>query len=40
MLILGVLITGPEYRWNTWTARFTQGPSRTQVMEVRRGLIS
>ncbi|NDL60161.1 hypothetical protein [Phytoactinopolyspora mesophila] len=32
MLILGVLITGPEYRWNTWTARFTQGPSRTQVI--------
>ncbi|NEE03714.1 ABC transporter permease subunit [Phytoactinopolyspora halotolerans] len=32
MLILGVLMTGPEFRWNTWTARFTQGPSRTDVI--------
>ncbi|MFG3257272.1 ABC transporter permease subunit [Streptomyces sp. NPDC048172] len=32
MLILGVLITGSEYRWATWGARFTQGPSRTQVL--------
>jgi ABC-type transport system involved in multi-copper enzyme maturation permease subunit len=32
MLILGVLVTGSEYRWGTWTARFTQGPSRTQVL--------
>lgn len=32
MLILGVLLTGSEYRWNTWTARLTQGPGRTQVL--------
>ncbi|MGC4937259.1 ABC transporter permease subunit [Kribbella sp. DT2] len=32
MLILGVLVTGSEYRWSTWTARLTQGPSRTQVV--------
>lgn len=32
MLILGVLVTGTEYRWNTWTARFTQGPGRSQVV--------
>lgn len=31
MLIFGVLVTGSEYRWNTWTARLTQGPSRAQV---------
>lgn len=32
MLILGVLVTGPEFRWGTWTARFTQGPGRGQVI--------
>lgn len=32
MLILGVLITGSEYRWNTWTARFSQGPGRVEVL--------
>jgi ABC-2 type transport system permease protein len=31
MLVLGVLVSGSEYRWNTWTSRFTQGPSRTAV---------
>ncbi|GIH72231.1 hypothetical protein [Sphaerimonospora thailandensis] len=29
MLILGVLITGSEYRWRTWPARLSQGPTRT-----------
>lgn len=32
MLIFGILVAGPEYRWGTWTARFTQGPTRTQVV--------
>ncbi|WP_214105612.1 ABC transporter permease subunit [Acrocarpospora catenulata] len=32
MLILGVLVTGPEYRWGTWPARLSQGPGRTQVV--------
>ncbi|RCG22838.1 ABC transporter permease [Sphaerisporangium album] len=32
MLILGVLITGSEYRWGTWPARLAQGPTRTQVV--------
>lgn len=32
MLILGVLVTGPEFRWGTWTARFTQGPGRGAVI--------
>ncbi|PSL01629.1 ABC-type transport system involved in multi-copper enzyme maturation permease subunit [Haloactinopolyspora alba] len=32
MLILGVLVTGPEYRWGTWTARLSQGPGRAQVV--------
>jgi ABC-2 type transport system permease protein len=32
MLILGVLVTGSEYRWGTWTARLSQGPSRVQVL--------
>ncbi|WP_435299765.1 ABC transporter permease subunit [Timonella sp. A28] len=35
MLILGVLIAGPEYRWGTWTARFTQGASRSQVVAAK-----
>jgi ABC-2 type transport system permease protein len=37
MLILGVLVTGPEYRWGTWTARLVQGPSRTQVVLAKFG---
>ncbi|NEA36004.1 ABC transporter permease subunit [Streptomyces sp. SID13031] len=32
MLILGVLVTGSEYRWGTWTARLSQGPGRVQVL--------
>jgi ABC-type transport system involved in multi-copper enzyme maturation permease subunit len=32
MLILGVLVTGSEYRWRTWTARLSQGPGRVQVL--------
>lgn len=32
MLILGVLITGSEYRWKTWHARLSQGPTRTAVV--------
>lgn len=32
MLILGVLVTGPEFRWGTWTARLAQGPTRAQVV--------
>ena len=27
MLILGVLVTGSEYRWNTWTARLMAMPA-------------
>ena len=32
MLILGVLISGSEYRWKTWKSRFTQGPQRYEVL--------
>ncbi|GAA2070152.1 hypothetical protein GCM10009780_00920 [Actinomadura alba] len=32
MLILGVLITGSEYRWGTWPARLSQGPGRAGVV--------
>lgn len=32
MLILGVLVTGSEYRWGTWTARLSQGPGRIEVL--------
>ncbi|MFF3672062.1 ABC transporter permease subunit [Microtetraspora malaysiensis] len=32
MLILGVLVTGAEYRWGTWPARLAQGPGRAQVV--------
>ncbi|MEY9212517.1 ABC transporter permease subunit [Thermobifida halotolerans] len=35
MLILGVLLTGSEYRWNTWTARLSQGPDRIQVVAAK-----
>ncbi|HLU95704.1 MAG TPA: ABC transporter permease subunit [Thermobifida alba] len=35
MLILGVLLTGSEYRWRTWTVRLSQGPDRTQVMAAK-----
>ena len=38
MLILGVLVTGSEYRWGTWTARLVQGPSRTQVVLAKFGV--
>jgi|SRR5690348_8424419 len=37
MLILGVLVTGSEYRWGTWAARLVQGPSRTQVVLAKFG---
>jgi hypothetical protein len=32
MLVIGVLVAGPEFRWGTWTARFSQGPSRAEVV--------
>ncbi|WP_116950979.1 ABC transporter permease subunit [Jiangella endophytica] len=37
MLILGVLITGSEYRWGTWGARLSQGPSRSTVVLAKLG---
>lgn len=32
MIIFGILAAGAETHWDTWKVRFTQGPSRTQVM--------
>ncbi|WP_017573695.1 ABC transporter permease subunit [Nocardiopsis halotolerans] len=37
MLVLGVLLTGSEYRWRTWTVRLSQGPNRTQVVSAKFG---
>lgn len=31
-LILGASIMGAEFSWSTWKVRFTQGPSRSEVM--------
>lgn len=32
LIIFGILAAGAEAHWGTWKVRFTQGPSRTQVM--------
>jgi len=32
MLVLGVLLTGSEYRWGTWKVRLVQGPRRHEVL--------
>lgn len=31
-IILGGCITGAEFGWDTWKIRFTQGPTRTEVI--------